>query len=117
MARHLKYGKSAEKAAADFLVAAGYHILATNYRTGRAEVDIIASKDKILVFVEVKARSRQLFGLPEEAVGTKKQAMLLQAADIFIEETNWTGDARFDIIAVTGSGAQQEIYHIEDAFH
>lgn len=117
MAKHLKYGKAAEKAASDFLLSEGYKILAVNYRTGRAEVDIIASKNSVLVFVEVKARTGNRHGLPEEAVGPKKQAMLLQAADVYIDQNSWPGDCRFDIIAVSGAGEKQEIHHIIDAFH
>jgi putative endonuclease len=55
MATHLNYGKWAEKAALEYLLAKGYQLLAANYRYQRAEVDLIMRQEKILVLIEVKA--------------------------------------------------------------
>jgi putative endonuclease len=117
MATHLTYGKWAEKAALDYLLAKGYDLLAANYRYQRAEVDLIMCHEKTLVLVEVKARTRTLSGLPEEAVSARKEALLLLAAQHYIETQNWPGDVRFDIIAISGLPDRFEVHHIEDAFH
>ncbi len=102
--------------AAAHLQQAGYTILHRNYRYKRAEVDIIAQKEAVLVFVEVKTRATDTFGYPEEAVGSRKEALLLAAAAAYIEAENWPYEVRFDIISVTLS-APPVIYHIQDAFH
>ena len=117
MAKHLAYGAAAEQAAARFLQQKGYTILAANYRSKKAEIDLIARKNNLLVFVEVKARANATYGWPEQAVTPRKQELLLAAAQTYIEEANWQHDARFDIISIIGSGPRQEVLHIEDAFH
>ncbi len=95
----------------------GYSILHRNYRYKRAEVDIIARKGKVLVFVEVKTRSSDIYGWPEEAVSHGKRRLLLMTADHYIHRTNWLHEILFDIISITGPGPANQIYHIEDAFH
>ena len=114
-------GARGEQHAADWLQRThGFTVVARNWRDPRdrrREIDLICRDGDVLVFIEVKARTGNRHGFPEEAVGPKKQDMLLQAADVYIEQTNWAGDCRFDIIAVSGASEKQEFYHIEDAFH
>ena len=117
MAQHLEYGSWAEEAAQAYLLKAGYAVLHRNYRYKRAEVDLIACKDKTLVFVEVKARGSSRYEWPEAAVTERKQALLLLAAQHYLEEVNWPGELRFDIMAITGRPSHYDIHHIEDAFH
>lgn len=102
--------------ACKFLEEAGYAILEKNYRYKRAEVDIIASKEKLLIFVEVKTRSDNRYGEPEDFVSDKKAALIINAADHFIYENNWLNDIRFDIISVT-TLPEIVIKHFEDAFY
>lgn len=71
MAWHNETGKTGEKLAADWLEK-GFTILEKNWRHKRLEVDIIAEKDNLLHFIEVKSRSSQNYGLPEESVSLKK---------------------------------------------
>ncbi|MEJ8803740.1 YraN family protein [Pontibacter sp. H249] len=113
---HIRTGQNGEHAAAAHLLELGYTILHRNYRYKRAEVDIIATRDDVLVFVEVKTRTTDVFGFPEEAVGPKKEAQLLAAAEEYIYQTGWNKEIRFDIIAITLT-PKQEIHHIEDAFY
>jgi putative endonuclease len=80
-------------------VAEGYEFLAENYRYGRREIDLIFKKDSLLVFIEVKYRSSSAFGYPEDWVNEKKQKLLEECADYFIEEYKWIGNIRFDIVA------------------
>lgn len=82
----------------------GFRILCRRYVTGRntnrAEIDIIAKKKNLLIFVEVKHRKDLTAGL--EAVTKKQSLRLRQAAETYIVKTRWVGDARFDIIVISG---------------
>lgn len=117
MAKHLHTGKTGEAIAQKFLLQKGYTILHTNWRYGRCEVDIIAQLDNLLVFAEVKTRSTNYFGYPEEAVSRRKQLLLAKAANAYTELLQPNALIRFDVISVTLlEGHEPEIYHIEDAF-
>jgi len=109
-------GGEGELMASNFLEQNGYQIVERNYRYKHAEIDVIAQKDKLLVFVEVKTRSKVGFGFPEQAVDDKKAAKVIEGAEQYIYENDWDGDVRFDIIAVV-VGASSEIQHFEDAFY
>ena len=113
MAHHNETGKRGERLAAAYLEEKGYEILERNFRYGRAELDLIAKMDNLLVFVEVKMRTDTAFGEPEQAVSEKKRTLLRKAAEHYIFETDWQHDIRFDIIAITGSQTP-EIVHFED---
>ncbi len=108
-------GKTGEALAAMYLQKKEFEIVARNYRHKRGEIDIIARKDKLLVFIEVKARSGNRFGFPESFVSEKKAALIVTTAENFIYEHNWQHQIRFDIIAVEGK--HNQINHFEDAFH
>lgn len=107
-----RIGDKGEHQAAKFLTEKGYTILERNYRYKRAEVDIVAQLDNLLVFVEVKTRKNALFGYPEQFVDPKKVDLLQQAATAYQESTNWHDDIRFDIIAITDGVLE----HFEDSF-
>jgi putative endonuclease len=116
MSQHLETGKMGERAAADLLRSKGFEILATNYRFKKTEIDIIARKAKLLVFVEVKTRSTVKFGMPEEFVDKKKQSCMAQAAAYYLEQNQIEGEIRFDIIAIHKTLRGMQLHHIEDAF-
>ncbi len=82
----------------------GYRIVKSRYVTGRntnrAEIDIIARRGKLLIFVEVKNRPN--INIAVDAVTGPQAARLRRAAETFIAQSKWRGDARFDIIAVCG---------------
>ena len=110
-------GREGERAAARHLEKKGYKILESNYRAGGAEVDIIAEKDQTLIFVEVKARGTDKYGLPEEFVDARKRRKIIRAAKIFSGNTYYENYfIRFDIIAVQFSEGEFNINHIQDAF-
>lgn len=118
MAKHLSLGKQGELLAENYLINKGYNILTCNYRYQKFELDIIALKDEVLIFVEVKTRSTDWFGNPEEAVGMVKEQNMAQASEAFIysnEKLQYI-DIRFDIISIIISDAKKTIKHIEDAF-
>lgn len=110
-------GNEGEQIAVYFLQQNGYTILEQNYRYQRAEVDVICKKDDIVIFVEVKTRTSNQFGEPEQSVTVAKQNHLARAADEYIYKTNHEGEMRFDIISIKLSKQDvSEILHLEDAF-
>lgn len=103
--------------AASFLLNKQYELLHTNWRYGKKEIDIIARQGATIVFIEVKTRSTQFFGMPEEAVHARKEELLLRAADSYLHQYALRPDnIRFDIISITISPDKEEIMHLEDAF-
>ncbi len=117
MAQHNQLGKEGEKLAREMLERKGYKILETNWRHGRDEIDIVAMDGDDLVFVEVKTRSSDLFGPPEEAVTERKESFLIRAAEAFIEAKDLDFNSRFDIVSIILKDGKPEINHIEDAFY
>jgi len=106
-------GRSGEDEAIVFLIAHGFHIETTNYRYGRSEIDIIAKKGNLLVFIEVKKRKNSDFGYPESFLTDSQQSRIVCAAEDYILDLDWKGNVRFDIISIDQDGIQ----HLEDAFH
>ena len=82
----------------------GYKILTKRYitgkRTNRAEIDIIAKRKNTIVFIEVK--SRQNVSAAWDAITPMQSARLRRAAETYLINTHWKGDARFDVIVVCG---------------
>ena len=117
MAEHNDFGNLAEQLAADFLEKKGYKIFVKNYRYQKAEIDIIASFENLIIIVEVKARGSDIFMEPQEAVTKKKIKSLVMAADFFMKDRNLDQEVRFDIIAVLPDERKKlQITHLEDAF-
>lgn len=113
-----RFGRWGEQAAAQHLQAQGYTILAHNLRTEYGEIDLLASKDGLLIFVEVKARRSQRFGHPEEAVTPAKQAHLIAAAQAYMQSQPAHTDWRIDVVSIYQSpGHSPEIIHLENAVH
>jgi putative endonuclease len=110
-------GKKGEDEAVSYLLAKGFEILERNFRFKRNEVDIIARLKNLLVFVEVKMRSSNLYGFPETFVSEAQAERILEAADEYQHKVNWNGDIRFDIISIEKAGKKLAITHIEDAFY
>jgi putative endonuclease len=117
MAQHLDLGRAGETLAKTHLENTGYEILDENWTHGKAEIDLIAYKDKVIIFTEVKTRTGNGFGEPEDFVDARKQKLLAEAADEYIYLMNHQGDVRFDIIAILFDRNKNYILnHIEDAF-
>lgn len=117
MAKHLDIGKAGEMLARTFLETKGYRILETNWRWSRAEIDLIVKDGDTLVFVEVKTRSTDVFGKPEESITPRKERFLADAASVYMEQTGHDWAVRFDVIAIIYRSEQHyEIEHFEDAF-
>ena len=116
MAQHNELGKKGERMAKDFLIQNGYEILDENWVYERAEIDLIAYLNCIIIFVEVKTRSSTGFGMPEDFVNKAKRQQMANAADAYIEIMNHEGEIRFDIISILFNKNNHTIKHIEDAF-
>ncbi|MCS3919215.1 putative endonuclease [Candidatus Fervidibacter sacchari] len=112
-------GRRAEREAALFLRRRGYRIIAQNVRTKLGEIDLVALKGDLVVFVEVKARSSDEFGTPVEGLLPRQQKRIRNAAELFLAKRGWSErDRRFDLIAVDldEMGRVKRIEHIPDAF-
>lgn len=110
-------GQWGETLAADYLSSAGIEILARNWRYKRAEIDIVARENGILVFVEVKTKSYTFFGEPESMVTPRKRRLLTDAAMAYMRAVGHEWEIRFDIISIVGEpGLTPEIRHFRDAF-
>lgn len=117
MADHNDFGKIAEDMATDYLKKSGYKILVRNFRFQKAEIDIIAEKESLLIIVEVKARSTDAFILPQEAVTKTKIKSVVSAANHYLEESGKQNEVRFDIISILPDEKKDLIIdHIIDAF-
>lgn len=116
MAQHNELGAKGEQLAIDYLLEKGYVVLEKNYRYLKAEVDIIVKKEDLLVAVEVKTRSTNEFGNPQDFVDQKKIKLLVSAMDNYVVEKELDTEIRFDIIAITKEGSVFNIEHLEDAF-
>lgn len=90
-------GQWGEEMAVQYLQDRGYRIVERNYHVLKTEVDIIATKDGIFIFVEVKTRSREDYGTGSEAVTHRKQKQLLKAAMAYIKDGS---PIRFDVISI-----------------
>ena len=115
-AANREWGKIAEGLARDYLYSEGYVIRETGWSSGPGiEIDIVAQKDKTIVFVEVKARSGE-WGDPLDAVDMKKRRKMVKGADKYMENFPFPYEYRFDIITYTGNEQNHVREHIEDAF-
>ena len=116
-------GRWGEAHAAEYLVDQGYTIVARNERTPYGEIDLVAHKvcgptaeshesQEMLVFVEVKTRTSQSFGFPEEAVTPRKQMNLISAAQHYLQEhSDLDLDWRIDVISIERYPDRAPIIH------
>lgn len=79
-------GKLGEQIASEFLGKRGYRLIETNFRTRFGELDIIAAKDGLLVFVEVKLKIGTDFGTPEEMITEGKIRQVRQTAEVYLQQ-------------------------------
>ena len=114
MSRNQSIGRWGEQAAAVFLCEHGYQIVGRNVRTPYGEIDIVACKESMTIFVEVKARTGKSFGPPEVAVTSRKQTHMLACAEYYAQQ-NEIDHWQIDVIAVERSNGQVEIVHFENA--
>lgn len=112
-------GDRGERLAAGFLADRGWMILHRNYRIGHREIDLVARRDEVVAFVEVKTRGGLGYGHPLEAITRKKRKEIQQVAAAWIEAHGSPDDVyRFDAIAILlpAGGGDAVIEHVEDAW-
>ena len=110
-------GKKGEELAAEWLFTKGFVLLHRNWRHARYEIDIIATKDQVLHFIEVKTRSSARFGNPENQVNKKKLRHMIDAGVDFIYLNKGWKKIRFDILAIKlFNNLDPEFFFIEDVY-
>ena len=110
-------GETGERVAERWLVQHGWRILNRRFRSGHRDIDLVATRNELVAFVEVKARNSNEFGDPVEAVTWRKQRELGRSARVWIDRHGRSGeDYRFDVIGVLLEGNRVRIRHIENAF-
>jgi putative endonuclease len=116
--RRLVLGAAGEARAAEYLARAGYRILARNARAAGVEIDLVATRGDLVVFVEVKTRRTRDFGGAAAAVDARKQARLARGAAAWLREHRPRARrARFDVIACEWEdGRGWRLAHLEGAF-
>ena len=117
MAEHNELGKLGEQLATDYLMAKGYKIMVRNYVFQKAEIDIIAKHNNLIICVEVKTRNSDYFGDPQEFVTPSKIKLLVKAMDAFVIENDIELETSFDIVAVLKNKTTKQLTHYEDAFY
>ena len=111
-------GDAAEVRACRHLERSGFTIVERNFRTRGGEIDIVALEGDVLVFVEVRSREASGFGTPEESVTPAKRRRIVAAARSYLSNvppSSWR-EARFDVIAIEGSGDAAVLRHYPAAF-
>lgn len=116
MADHNKLGEHGEQLAVEYLLSNGYEIKDKNWRFQKAEVDIIAQKGNVLAAVEVKTRSTDVFGDPQDFVDKKKIKLLIKAMDEYVCSKELNVEVRFDIMGIIKNKKAIKIEYLEDAF-
>ena len=113
-----KVGQWGEQVAAEHLLSRGCEVIGRNIRTPYGEIDIVAMDGDRLVFIEVKARTQNTRGKPEDFVDVRKQRQLKRVAEGYYHINKLTDQAcRFDVIAVDMTKAEPEIRHYKTAFY
>jgi putative endonuclease len=111
------FGDKGEQLAKAHLEKSGYEIMDLNWTFGKAEIDIIAYFNSQIIFVEVKTRSSNQFGNPEDFVIIPKQSQMAYAAEEYIHVMGHQGEVRFDVISILfNKKGEHTLNHIEDAF-
>ena len=111
-------GAEGEAHAAAHLEARGYRLLGRNVRAGGVEIDLVAERGGILIFVEVKTRLSRWHGLPEESVDARKRSRLVRGAAAWLANARQrTNSVRFDVVCCErASDGSWVVRHLEGAF-
>jgi putative endonuclease len=115
MRHNQRIGKWGEQAAAEFLLERGYMIVAQNFRTPYGEIDLVAQQGEITIFIEVKTRTSNSMGLPEESITPRKRQHMISAAEYYASQReidHW----QIDVLSVEGKpGSEPVITYFENA--
>ena len=115
MASHNELGKWGEEIAAAYLRDKGFVIVERNWHSQHRDLDIVAIDGSEMVFVEVKARSSEMFAYPDQTITPKKRLNLQQSINHYVKSHHITQRFRIDIITVIGNiGQPPRIDHLTD---
>ena len=108
-------GRCGENIARAFLKKKGYNIIEQNYRTKYTEIDLIAKKNNILIFIEVRTKTNELYGTPEDTINYKKLKKLYSNANSYVGFKKWEGEFRIDAVCIVMNegGDIKKIEHYE----
>lgn len=109
--KHNEDGRVAEDKVARYLESLGYKILDKNWKTKWCEIDLVAEKNGIIHFVEVKYRSRPDQGSGFDYITSAKQRQMSHAADLWVNKSRWSGE--YVLAAAEVSGPDFEIEYLE----
>lgn len=121
--KHSEVGRAGETAAKEYLRKKGYKIIDTNCRTKYYEIDIIAiapvkrffDAERTMVFVEVRTKSNERWGRPEDTINYYKKKQLHGAAEAYLGENGWDGASRIDAVCVILTGNEvKRLTHYEN---
>jgi putative endonuclease len=93
-------GRVGEDAGVAWLRRRGYEIVERNHSTRIGEIDVIARDDRVLCFIEIKARTDDSFGSPLAAVTRRKQRQIARVASLYLVESEYRGSCRFDVLGM-----------------
>ena len=113
-----KKGDWGEERAVELLQGKGYRVVSRKFRSKAGEIDVIAVRDGVIAFVEVKTRRRLDYGMPCESVDAAKQRRLRLTAEYFLMVNKWTKgmQPRMDVIELLCLDGGNYIRHLESAF-
>ncbi len=115
--RRRALGSAGEEAVADWYETAGYEVLDRNWRCRTGELDLVVTRDRVVVFCEVKTRRSGTFGAPVEAITfTKRRRLRTLAAEWLAHCRPGRCEVRFDVASVRPTGAVLAVEVLEDAF-
>ena len=113
----INLGKKGEELALSYLKSKKFKIIEKNLRSRYGEIDIIANDHGTLVFIEVKTRTSEAFGLPIQGINQKKKEKLRQLAMRYLAEKELTEkEVRFDVLGILQTNKQTKIDYIPNAF-
>ena len=96
----IELGRKGETLTIRYLEGEGYTILSRNLQVGHSDVDILSREGEVLVFVEVRTKSRDDRGMPEETLNTKKLNRMKRTAQVYMALTQYSGPARLDAVCI-----------------
>lgn len=115
--RKMALGQWGEEQAENYLLAKGYELVEKNVRTPYGEIDLVVRKGERLYFVEVKTRTSNIFGNPEEAITDEKFGHMVESAESYLQETlKIETECQIDVVAIQTSAdrIKVEITHFEN---
>ena len=109
-------GKTGEAFVANYLQKEGYTIIAQNYQTRSGEIDVIAMKDDVIAFVEVKLRTKHYFHLSNVIVPSKQRKIIKTAKWFIVKHDCGPKSYRFDVALLEQNKTRYEMTYIPNAF-